>query len=416
MALISCPECGGQISDRAVMCPHCGFLLKSVAPVQKTRRSKRMKFPNGFGTVVKLSGNRRKPWTARVTVGSHNDYEKHRYIIDRKYLGSYETEAEAIAALEAYNKDPYDLSTNTITFREVYDRWSEETFPTFANESTCRTYSAAMKHAKAIWDMRFRDVKAAQLEGVIRDCPAGETTKNRMKTLFGFLFKYAIKHDITEKNYAELLVRLHEESKIDRIPYTWEEIQTLWQNVDRVEGVDLLLFMIYTGVRPREALEARIDNVKLSGGYFIGGLKTDAGRDRVIPIHPDIMDLVKKRYDFAAENGQEFLFTAREYGRGEYKPITYDSLKGKFSRIMKDFGMTHHPADGRHTFITTAKEMIDRGGCMMNEYLLKLVVGHEIGDVTEKYYTHRNIKQLVDAVSEMRFEPPETAARKIISL
>ena len=28
MALISCPECGKEISDRAECCPHCGFPLK----------------------------------------------------------------------------------------------------------------------------------------------------------------------------------------------------------------------------------------------------------------------------------------------------------------------------------------------------------------------------------------------------
>ena len=30
-----------------------------------------MKLPNGYGSVYKLSGNRRKPWAARVTAGIH---------------------------------------------------------------------------------------------------------------------------------------------------------------------------------------------------------------------------------------------------------------------------------------------------------------------------------------------------------
>lgn len=28
MALISCPECGHDVSDSAVTCPNCGFRLK----------------------------------------------------------------------------------------------------------------------------------------------------------------------------------------------------------------------------------------------------------------------------------------------------------------------------------------------------------------------------------------------------
>ena len=42
----------------------------------------------------------------------------------------------------------------------------------------------------------------------------------------------------------------------------------------------------------------------------------------------------------------------------------------------------------RHTFITKAK------ACNMDEYILKLIVGHSIEDITEKVYTHRTIEQL----------------------
>ena len=33
-----------------------------------------MKNPNGYGSVFKLTGNRRKPWCARVTVGWTDDF------------------------------------------------------------------------------------------------------------------------------------------------------------------------------------------------------------------------------------------------------------------------------------------------------------------------------------------------------
>ena len=32
MALISCPECGKEVSDRAPACIHCGYPLSSAAP------------------------------------------------------------------------------------------------------------------------------------------------------------------------------------------------------------------------------------------------------------------------------------------------------------------------------------------------------------------------------------------------
>ena len=51
-------------------------------------------------------------------------------------------------------------------------------------------------------------------------------------------------------------------------------------------------------------------------------------------------------------------------------------------------GMDHKPHDTRHTFITKAKD-VD-----MNEYILKMIVGHEIADITEKVYTHRTVEDL----------------------
>lgn len=54
---------------------------------------------------------------------------------------------------------------------------------------------------------------------------------------------------------------------------------------------------------------------------------------------------------------------------------------------MKRLKLDHRPHETRHTFITKAKE------CNVDEYVLKLIVGHAITDLTEKTYTHRTIDQ-----------------------
>ena len=55
--------------------------------------------------------------------------------------------------------------------------------------------------------------------------------------------------------------------------------------------------MIYTGLRPTELLEILTENVHLEEKYMIGGIKTDAGKDRIIPLNDKIIPLIKNRYE-----------------------------------------------------------------------------------------------------------------------
>ena len=53
------------------------------------------------------------------------------------------------------------------------------------------------------------------------------------------------------------------------------------------------------------------------------------------------------------------------------------------------------PHDTRHTFITAAK------AAGVDEYILKMIVGHSITDVTEATYTHRTIEQLYNEICKI---------------
>lgn len=49
MALIKCPECQLQVSDKAITCPHCGYPLDTkVIKQQQRKTNKRKRLPNGF--------------------------------------------------------------------------------------------------------------------------------------------------------------------------------------------------------------------------------------------------------------------------------------------------------------------------------------------------------------------------------
>ncbi len=57
MALISCPECGKEISDAARACPHCGYAIREV-PANQVRRTPLTEKPpsRGYGMFLCIFG------------------------------------------------------------------------------------------------------------------------------------------------------------------------------------------------------------------------------------------------------------------------------------------------------------------------------------------------------------------------
>lgn len=88
-----------------------------------------MRLPNGYGSVVKMSGKRRKPYMVRKTIGWHLDETKGRQIQDFQIIGYAETRAEGLKMLAEYNQNPYDVNVAKVTFSEVYERWSKYKYP-----------------------------------------------------------------------------------------------------------------------------------------------------------------------------------------------------------------------------------------------------------------------------------------------
>lgn len=125
-----------------------------------------MKLPNAYGSVYKLSGKRRKPWAVRKTVGWKQIPEKKTAYPIYQFLGYYASRTEALQALAAYNADPHDLKLDTITFAEVYKRWSAEYFETIKNPANHKT---AYNICKPIYTMRMAEIKLDHLQKLMDD-------------------------------------------------------------------------------------------------------------------------------------------------------------------------------------------------------------------------------------------------------
>lgn len=330
------------------------------------------RLPKGMGSVYKLSGSRRRPYAARIQTGRTED-GKAIY----NFIGYYATRQEALTALLEYNKNPYDLTAAEVTIADLWDIFKQRRFDVLSG-SGHNIYNAAYKHLKPFWDTPIKDLKTFHLQNLIDNIDRSWQTKDHVKTLLNQFYDLACELDIMDKNYSKFVkIGPKPQSEKHKI-FTPEEIKTLFSSVFVEDIADTVLMMIYSGMRPSELLTVRTENIHLAEKYIIGGLKTAAGKDRVIPISDKTMSLFVKRYN--ANN--TYLID-----------MSYQVYRKQFNKLMQRLNMDHLPHDGRHTFIS----MADSAG--VNKTIIKLIVGHASQDITERVYTHKLIGELIDAVN-----------------
>lgn len=385
-----------------------------------------MRRKNGSGSVTKLPGKRRNPFRARVTLGYELDEETGKCKTITKIIGDYPTRDEAVIALSEYRNCPYDLDARSMTFAQLYKVWSEWYFTTLKSESSQRTVISAYSYCSSLYDMKIRDIKVPHLQDCMNNGYTIETRlksrgnkkfatphiKCRMKSLFNLMFDYAVRYEYLVKNVArtfniddKTLAEQKRNTKV-KVPFTISEIDALWKCVDYMKNVDMILIGIYTGFRPQELAILEVDNVNLEERLIKGGIKTEAGINRYVPIADAIVPLIEKRLLEAKRLNSERLFNDEESQTGMF--LTYDKYRKRFDKVMRRLGFNHTPHETRHTFVTIAKD------CDFDDNVLKLIVGHSIADITERVYTHRTVTCLSLAIAKFDYHKLNEDERLVI--
>lgn len=337
-----------------------------------------MRNPNGYGSVYKLSGKRRKPYAARITVDwNDNGYPKY------KFIGYFETKKEAMMCLAKFNENPYDVDAQKSTVADVWEIFKERKFKDNTSKSKIGVYKSAYKHLQPIYDVEIKKLKTCHIQKIIDNLENGYQSKAHIVTLIGQLFDIAIELDICNKNYAKFVDIGEKTRSTIHKPFTDEEIKTLWDNVFVYNSAVYALLLIYTGLRPTELISMKTDDIFLAERYMVGGIKTKAGKNRIIPINEKIYPLICKIYN--AEN--PFLI---DYGKLKR---TYLNFKNNWDKEMQLMKLDHLPHDGRHTFAS----LMDTAGA--NKLSIKKIMGHSTSDITDGIYTHKHVDELLQAVN-----------------
>ena len=351
-----------------------------------------MKLPNGFGSVYKLSGNRRNPWCARKTVGWTFDEEKEKSYPIYVFIGYYPNRKDALTALSDYNQDPYDLHHDTITFEEVFERWSAEHFPT-VSESNRKGYRASFRSCEKIHKMKMVEIKLDHLQDVVDHSGKNTPTLKKMKILFGLMWDYCVKHEILPKDKRDMIryvdiTKAGNPNRIDRSPFSTKEIKKLWSVVDSNERFQIPLFLIYTGIRIGELYNLKKEDVHLQERWFqITASKTESGI-REVPIAEKIVPLLE---NWMTKNGSEYVFPTTK-GTKHTDRNFRDSY---WNPMMQELQMNHRPHDTRHTCVS----LLSSAG--VDDRIIKKIVGHKGFGVTETVYTHFELPVKLEAINRI---------------
>ena len=351
-----------------------------------------MRLPNGYGSVTKLSGKRRKPYGVRITTGWETDEitgkKKQKY----KFIGYTTTRAEALSLLAKYNDYPLDLSYDKITFAELYEKWSEQKYP-YISDSSIRSYVAAYKICEPIHNKEFKKLRLCDLQTLIDTCGRNYPTLKNIKILLNQLYDYSLKHEITNKNYSEFIDISKHKSKSSpsdkQKKLSNNEIKKLWEEKDDIY-CQTILMLIYSGVRVSELLNLKKDNVYLDKHYFeIISSKTENGI-RIVPIADKVLPFYKSWYErypeceylLCTENGKHLLH--RNY---------YDAY---FKKVIGKLNISCTPHTCRHTCISLLAQ------ADVNQTIIKTIVGHSGAmSITEKVYTHLDLSDLLSAINSI---------------
>lgn len=333
-----------------------------------------MRKPNGYGSVKKLSGNRRRPFVFVVSMDGR-----------QKPIEYFATQVEAEIFQADYNKLHFhrSLPSHQVTLAELYYRWlPAHTTNTNPSQSSLESYSNSFKHLQALHYEPMQSLKYADYQKILdsmRKSGLSYSSLKKVRSLISLLEKYAVKIELISKCYAPLLSIGKNKAVHPHHPFSRQKINRLWANIDN-PGVDTVLILLYTGMRVGEMLALQKTDVNIRQRFIrITKSKTVSGI-RVIPIHPRILPLIIARMDspgttlLSDTNGNPY-----DYSR-------YCIIWREVMHSINADGHTTH--DCRHTVAT----LLDNAGA--NETAKRRILGHTGGDVTERVYTHKNIRQL----------------------
>ncbi|MBQ3089544.1 MAG: tyrosine-type recombinase/integrase [Oscillospiraceae bacterium] len=344
-----CIKCRAPLEDGYLYCPRCGA-------GQTSRSQRRKSRGNGQGSVYQLPN---RTWIAIRVLGYTADKEGklHKQTVSKS---GFRTKREAVNYLPKLNQQHRKKQTAP-TLAAVYDKW----LPTHrAGASTIGCYKAAWNYFRPLHYIQLNLIDIDDLQECLDDCPKGKRTRQNMKALCGLIYKYAIPRPQyqVQLNLAEYLI-VSGEASDEKSALPLEAVSSLMQHVDDIDYASHIVCQCYLGFRPSELLALDAGDYDHQRRAFVGGAKTEAGRDRIVTVSPKIQPIIDRLLSdrisgpvFAASDGDRM--NIKEYRAAFYAALDAAGIDNPVSETAD--GVKRHkytPHSCRHTFATMMKNV-----------------------------------------------------------
>lgn len=340
-----CRKCRSELPDGAKFCPVCG----AKQDVQRKPKAR----GNGTGSVYKLPNG---SWIAVRVLGRKIDEtgKSHRVTVSKS---GFKTKKEALAYLPNLTKQTKQEKQNSITFRQLYEKWE----PTHKRgKSTMDCYRAAMKHFSPLWYEKVRDITVDDLQECMDDV-TGKRTQENMKALCGLLYKYGIPRHMASLNMGHYLV-VNGAAGLGKEGLPMDALETINKNVDKVPYADYIVAACYLGFRPSEMLDLDVSNYDRVKKTLTGGAKTEAGRNRIVTISPKIQPIITRLTAnkiagpiFCDTDGSKL--PIEEYRKKFYEALEACGIDNPVTEVNGINRRKYTPHSCRHTFSTLMKNV-----------------------------------------------------------